>query len=305
MAKSPHTVMNVFKNRFRWLFAQSMRGAFRAAAALMCLGLLTATPAVAQIDVENRGLYEERPRRDGNSIAFCVRPIGPLAGFEAEVAEKIGQMLLTQVRTFTPNLRGFPVRPSPYDYILGITDEQMFIMMAEQCDVVMGMHLTSFIPEWLRISRPYLTSEIIAVSRDPNIRALDDLDATKSIGTQSNAAGDAALVSYFKTLPTDKTPQRVTFRTNEALFTALSEGSIDAALIWEGAVLAGMDESQQKFHLLERLPFPITEVLVGGAVRTPDTFLGALIDEAIAALEADGTLRALAERHNLVWKDER
>ncbi|MBJ7576782.1 transporter substrate-binding domain-containing protein [Devosia sp. MC532] len=282
-----------------------MRGTFRAATALICVGFLATTPSVAQIDVENRGLYEERPRREGNRIAFCIRPVGPLARFETEVAEKIGQMLLTQVRTFTPNLRGFPVRPTAYDYILGMTDEQMFIMMAEQCDVVMGMHLTSFVPEWLRISRPYLTSEIIAVSRDPGVRTLDDLDATKSIGTQSNAAGDAALVSHFKTLPADKVPQRVTFRTNEALVTALAEGSIDAALIWEGAALAGMDEHQQQFHRLDQLPFPITEVMVGGAVRTPDTFLGALIDEAIAALEANGTLRALAERHNLVWRDEK
>jgi len=266
---------------------------------------LAVSPAWAQLEIVSRDLYQERPRNEGNRVAFCLRPVGPLADFEAELADKIGSMLLTQVRTYTLGIRNFPVRPSIYDYIFGLTEDQMFIMMAQNCDVVLGMHLTAGSATWLRLSRPYIVAEMLAVSRDPAITDIGQLNATHRIGTQAMAAGDGGLVSLLKTLPEGEAPERVIFRSNEALFKALDEGTIHAALIWEGAVMAGTEGKADRFSRMGKLPFPTDKILVSAAVRVEDALLGALIDEAIGALEENGTLGEMALRHHILWDDAR
>lgn len=259
-------------------------------------------PAMAQ-EIVSPDLYEERRRSEGNSVAFCLRPNGPLAAFEAELAQTLGQVLLTEVRTFILGEKNFPVRPTIFDYIFGLTDEQMFIMMAERCDVVLGMHLSTAAPGWLRLSRPYIVARMLGVSRDPAVKTLADLGPETRIGVQALAAGDAALTSYLRSQPADAVPQRVIFRDNQALFTALADRQVDATLMWEGALLAGTDGDPTGFYAMEKLPFPVDAIQISAAVRVGDSILGAVIDEAIAALEADGTLAEMAVRHKILWPD--
>lgn len=270
--------------------------------ALLAALLLPLAPALAQQDPVPSDLYRERPRSEGNRIVFCLRPLGPLAAFEAELAETMGQVLMTEVRTYTVGEKNFPVRPTAFEYIFGLTDEQMFIIMAERCDVLMGMHLSSAAPEWLRLSRPYIIARMLGVSRDATVRTLTDLQPGARIGVQAIAAGDAALTSYIATQPPAAAPHRVIFRDNRALFNSLSERQIDAALMWEGALMAGTEGNPEAagFHAMERLPFPVNPVEISAAVRKGDDFLGAMIDEAIAALEADGTLAEMAQRHKIL-----
>lgn len=264
--------------------------------------LLPLVPAMAQ-EIVSRDLYEERRRSDGNSVAFCLRPNGPLATFEAELAQTLGQVLLTEVRTFTLGEKNFPVRPTIFDYIFGLTDEQMFILMAERCDVILGMHLSTAAPGWLRLSRPYIVARMLGVSRDPAVRTLADLGPEARIGVQALAAGDAALTSYLRTLPAEAVPQRVIFRDNQALFKALADRQVDTTLMWEGALLAGTGGDPSGFYAMESLPFPVDAIQISAAVRVGDNILGAVIDEAIAALEADGTLAEMAVRHKILWPD--
>jgi polar amino acid transport system substrate-binding protein len=277
----------------------------RLAAVLICALLATITPTSAQLDIVSRDLYTERTRNEGNRISFCLRPFGSIAAFEAELAERIGKMLLTEVRTYTLGPRNFPVRPSIFDYYFGITDDQMFIMMAQNCDVVLGMHLSSASPEWLRLSRPYISANVLGVTRDPTLESLDDLGPNIRIGVQGQAAGDAGMVSYFATQPNGSTPERVSFRTNQDLFAALSTGQVDAALIWEGALMAGTDGNPEGYYPMARLPFPVDPIGVSAAVRVEDRFLGVLIDEAIEALSDNGTLIEMGLRHKILWSEAR
>jgi polar amino acid transport system substrate-binding protein len=277
----------------------------RLAAVLICALLATITPATAQLDIVSRDLYTERTRNEGNRISFCLRPFGPIAAFEAELAEQIGKMLLTEVRTYTLNPRSFPVRPSIFDYYFGLTDDQMFIMMAQNCDVVLGMHLSSASPEWLRLSRPYISANVLGITRDPALKSIEDLGPEIRIGVQGQAAGDASLMSYFKTQPNGTTPERVSFRSNQDLFAALSSGQVNAALIWEGALMAGTDGNPEGYYPMARLPFPVDPIGVSAAVRVEDRFLGVLIDEALAALEDNGTLLEMGLRHKILWSEAR
>lgn len=277
----------------------------RLAAVLTCALAPTIPPAFAQLEIVSRDLYTERTRNEGNRLSFCLRPFGPIAAFEAELAEQIGKMLLTEVRTFTLNARNFPVRPSIFDYYFGLTEDQMFIMMAENCDVILGMHLSSATPEWLRLSRPYISAKVLGITRDPALKSLEDLGPNIRLGVHGQASGDAALVSYLSTQAKGTTPERVSFRSNQDLFSALSTGQVDAALIWEGALMAGTDGNATGYYPMDRLPFPADPIGVSAAVRVEDRFLGVLIDEALTALEQNGTLVEMGLRHKVLWSEAR
>lgn len=263
--------------------------------------LLTMMPAAAQDPVPS-DLYNERPRNEGNRIAFCLRPIGPLAAFEADLADAIGQVLLTEVRTHVVAPQNFPIRPTGYDYLFGLTYEQVFILMAERCDVILGMYLSPQSPDWLRLSRPYLSAAVVAATAEPGVDRFASLAPGARVGVQALTPADAALSSYADTLSAGGAPERVIFRDNRSLANALIEGRLDAALIWEGALMTASrgDPAAAGLHVLAGLPFPVPPVQVGAAVRAADAFLGTQIDRAIAALEADGTLAALAARHRIV-----
>ncbi|WP_290686654.1 MULTISPECIES: substrate-binding periplasmic protein [unclassified Haematobacter] len=269
-------------------------------AVLACL-FLAVIPAAAQDPVPS-DLYRERPRNEGNRIAFCLRPIGALAAFEADLADAIGQVLLTEVRVHTVAPQNFPIRPTGYDYLFGLTYEQVFILMAERCDVIMGMYLSPQSPEWLRLSRPYLTAAVVGVTMQPGIAEFTALAPGARVGVQALTPADAALSSYTDTLSKGAAPERVIFRDNRSLANALVDHRIDAALIWEGALMAAShgDPAGAGLRVMGGTPFPIPPVQVGAAVRAPDVFLGAQIDQAITALEADGTLADLAARHGIV-----
>jgi len=269
---------------------------------LACMALVEGTRA--QSEPVSRDLYQERLRNEGNTIAFCLRPIGPLAAFETELAHTLGQVLLTQVRTYVIGPQNFPVSPTEFEYIFGLTDDQIFIMMAEHCDVLMGMHLSTAAPEWLRLSRPYIVARILAVTHDPAVKTLADLAPGARVGVQALAAGDAGLTSYLRTLPEDQAPQRVIFRDNRALYAALADRQVDATLMWEGALLAGTQGDVAGYYTMESLPFPVDTVQISAAVRAPDSFLGALIDDALGVLEADGTLAEMAVRHHILWPEQ-
>src|SRR5690606_39688334 len=115
--------------RLRALFHHVVNHAARrtAFALTSLLIAMLAAPAFAQEPVST-DLYRERPRNEGNRIVFCLRPLGALAEFEAELADTIGQVLMTEVRTYTVGAANFPVRPTGYDYLFGLAYEQIFIL---------------------------------------------------------------------------------------------------------------------------------------------------------------------------------
>lgn len=288
--------------RLRALFHHvAHHAARRTAFALTSLLIaMLAAPAFAQEPVST-DLYRERPRNEGNRIVFCLRPLGALAEFEAELADTIGQVLMTEVRTYTVGAANFPVRPTGYDYLFGLAYEQIFILMAERCDVLLGMYLRRGSPEWLRLSRPYISARVLAVSAEPSLNRFADLKAGTRIGVQALASGDAALTSYTGAMAEDKAPQRVIFRDNRSLVRALMERRVDVALIWEGALMAETqgDLEGAGLHIIDDVPFSIDPIGISAAVRTGDDFLGAKIDEALDVLEADGTLAEMAVRHKI------
>src|SRR6266699_1120388 len=63
----------------------------------------------------------------------------------------------------------------PLDYRLPLMLEEIYIQFAEQCDGFMGFTLAQGYPEWMTITRPYLTTRTVLVTTSAAYRKLADV----------------------------------------------------------------------------------------------------------------------------------
>ena len=250
------------------------------------------------VDVVPRDLYTDTLRQDGNSIAFCYNPDGMMAEFEQELAETIGSVLLVEP-TLVPMPNG-RIPTNPLDYRLPYLEEALFIMLAERCDVIMGYVLANSAPDWILLTRPYMSTGNLLVTRDADIASLADLPHDQRIATRSMSVSDNRLASYLNTLPKDQRWKRSTLYHNERILEQLDSGEVGAAVIWEPALYFATEGDPQAagYHILP-LPFTDRRTDIGMATRSNNTYLNSILGDAIAELIADGTLEDLIQSYNL------
>lgn len=264
------------------------------------LALLGSGAAQAQrtFDIVPRDLYTDQLRQNGNSITFCYNPDGMAGAFEKELAETIGAVLLVDVELYAIN--NPQVRTHPLDYRLPYIPEQIFVLLAENCDAMLGYVLSRNAPDWVLLSRPYLSTGNVLVTRNPALKALTDLPLDQAIGSRSLALSDNRLSSYLRALPADKRWVRQPFYDNQKVLDRLNDGRVGAAVIWEPALYFATegDPEAAGYHLLP-LPFPDRRTDIGIATRSNNTYLNGILGEAIAELIADGTLAEMVDRYHL------
>lgn len=268
---------------------------------LICLatGLgIAAAQAQPTVDVVPRDLYTDILRQDGNSISFCYNPDGMMAPFEQELAEAIGAVLLVEPQFVAMTNPRIPT--NPLDYRLPYLEDALFILLAEKCDVIMGYVLASSVPDWLLLTRPYLSTGNLLITRQAGMTALDDLPRDQRIGTRSMSVSDNRLQSYLSTLPQEQRWKRSTLYHNQRILEQLDSGEIGAAVIWEPAVYFATngDPEAAGYHILP-LPFVDRRTEIGLATRSNNTYLNSALGEAIAELIADGTLAAMIDEFHL------
>lgn len=268
---------------------------------LLGLALTLAAPAaLAQplTDVVPRDLYTDQLRQDGNSITFCYNPEGMMAGFEQELAQLIGSVLLVEPKLVEMDNPRIPT--NPLDYRLPFLEESMFILLAEQCDAIMGYVLATSAPDWLLLTRPYLSTGNLLVTRQDGIDSIDDLPRDQRIGTRSMSVSDNRLQAYLATLPQEQRWKRSTLYHNQRVLEQLDSGEIGAAVIWEPALYFATegDPEAAGYHILP-LPFVDRRTDIGLATRSNNTYLNSILGDAIGELIADGSLAQLASDFNL------
>jgi len=264
------------------------------------LGLFLATAAQAQRieDVVPRDLYTEALRQDGNSVAICYNARAMTAGFEAALAEAIGAVLLVDVKLTDMGDGRIPTHP--LDYRLPYLPESLFVLLAEQCDAIMGYVLARTAPDWVLLTRPYLSTGNLLVTRDPALNSIEDLPLDQKIGSRSLALSDNRLSAFLQSRPADRRWQRYTYYDNQKLLDRLNDGTIAAAVIWEPALYVSTEgEPEAKGYKVLPLPFPDRRTEIGLATRSNNTYLNAILGDAVAELISDGTLQQLIEQYHL------
>lgn len=267
----------------------------------MVMGLALGAGAVhAQplIDVVPRDLYSDTLRQNGNSITFCYNPEGMMAEFEQELAQTIGSVLLVEpVLVATPNGR---MPTNPLDYRLPFLPDAIFILLAEECDVLMGYVLSRSAPDWVLLTRPYLSTGNLMITRNPALATIEDLPFDQRIGTRSLSVSDNRLQSFLAARPADKRWKRATLYNNLRILEQLESEEIGAAVIWEPALyFATKSYPEAAGYKILPLPFVDRRTDIGMATRSSNTYLNSILGEAVGEMISDGSLEALIQRYNL------
>ncbi|HMH63638.1 MAG TPA: hypothetical protein VK561_20485, partial [Bradyrhizobium sp.] len=126
-------------------------------AALVCFA--SGAASAQGMEIPPRDTYQDRGRgSQGNKVALCVNGAAMMASFDAALARELAAALLLtaeviEVKTWRPT--------EPLDYRLPLMFEEIYIQFAEQCDGFMGFTLAQGYPEWVTITRPYLTTRTV------------------------------------------------------------------------------------------------------------------------------------------------
>ena len=258
----------------------------------MALALVLAVPVPAQ-----EAEFDEVPyapgqwnigrRLDESQLRYCIDKRDPDWEVAGAIADAIAAALLLEPQRYVVE-RGYVVED--------ITN--VYGVMLEHCDVYMGFKL---IPEgyasWITLTRAYYDAQYVFVAADPALKSLAGLPPGRPIGATVGTTAHIRLVSYRAALPAEKRWPAYPMGTNEQALESLVNGSVDVALVWAPSLWGKQrsDPAYAGLHGIDPAPLPPTTLGVGAVVLADQKFLRSAIDEAIAALAADGTLGGILE----------
>lgn len=256
--------------------------------------------ALGQIPIGPEYLQRDRLRMAGDSLRFCVITDNLLADYHRDLAVELAATQLLDAEIFEVT----PQRPSePLDYRLTLTEAQIYYLLANDCEVIMGLALTSSLTrwDWLLVSQPYHISETVFITQDDSLIRWTELPADESIGTRIQTSGDIQLAMYLNSLPPENRWRRVPYYNNQVALEQLLAGQVAVARLWEPAIVHFMEHNPDvaPFHVLPSAPLEPSALTLGLGYRTQDAFIQATLDTAINELESLGILQELADRHSL------
>jgi polar amino acid transport system substrate-binding protein len=265
-------------------------------AALVCFA--SGAASAQGMEIPPRDTYQDRGRGgQGNKLALCVNGAAMMASFDAALARELASALLLtaeviEVKTWRPT--------EPLDYRLPLTLEEIYIQFAEQCDGFMGFTLAQGYPEWMTITRPYLTTRTVLVTTSAAYRKLADVPVARPLGTRILGGVDGQVIMYLQSLPEKSRWPRLSYYNNKLLIERLLDGTVAAAFVWEPALYRATGGKPQAagLHIIPS-PFEPVQTELGIAVRAHDAFLSVTLGQAIDSLQADGTIGRLLAEHGL------
>ncbi|MCD7061387.1 substrate-binding periplasmic protein [Pelagibacterium xiamenense] len=226
-------------------------------------------------------------RLDEAQLRYCVDRRDPAWEVADAIAEALASGLLLE-----------PQRHVVEADIIAEDITAVYEVMLQHCDMHMGFKLIpEGYPDWLTITRAYYQSEYVFVTADPDLQALAGLPPGRPIGATSGTLAHLRLVSYVGALQADDRWPVFPMGTSERALAALRDGTVDVALVWAPAFWAGQRANADyvDFRVIDPAPLPPTRLGVGAIMLSDETFLRNAVDEAIAALTADGTIGAILD----------
>jgi polar amino acid transport system substrate-binding protein len=227
-------------------------------------------------------------RQDGGALNYCVDERDPDLPIAREIGRTIAQALLLQPKEH-------PIGQNT----VGEDLDNLYRVFLESCDVFLGFKLISdAYPPWIAISRPYYRASYVLVTTDPGWKSLGDMPRSSAIGATIGTSADIRLIQYLAALPAEQRWSRFPMGSDELTLQALKRGTVGVALVWGPSFWAMQktDPSLAGLRLISPRPLPETTVGIGAILLANETFLRKSVDDAIAALTADGTIEAILNR---------
>ena len=227
---------------------------------------------------------------DASHFRYCVDERDPDWEVAAAIADAIAAGLLLE--------------PQQYVIESGIVREditRIYQTLLEHCDVQLGFKLIpEGLPEWVIATRPYYEAQYVFVATDPAIQTLGDLAPSRPIAATMGTSAHLQLFTYASTLAPEERWPVFPMGTNELSIASLLNGTVDLALVWAPSLWAEQRGNPElaEVHLVDPSPLRPSRLGVGGLLLAENTYLRTAIDDAIAALTADGTIGAILEEYD-------
>jgi ABC-type amino acid transport substrate-binding protein len=237
---------------------------------------------------------DERRRLSQTDIRFCVWGDSPLSEFESHLATEIAHALLLEP-IITVMFR--PPATNDADFW-----ETTYRILTNDCEALMGFIIVpEQQPEWMIVSRPYLEMETVLAVRDSAIRSLEDVPPGAFVGSLIATFGDFQLMNYIRTQPQDRAWRRLPYDSAQHMVQRLLDGTLAAALV-PAAELYGVQRVGPEAHsvtIASTSPLSVATTLFAIGMRSSETSLRLILDEAILALLQDGTVHELIQELGL------
>ena len=221
-------------------------------------------------------------RMDESQLRYCVDRRDPDWEVAAAIADAMALGLLLD-----------PQRHIVESDIIFDDITKVYAVMLEHCDIHMGFKLIpQGYPDWVTVTRPYYDAEYAFVAAGRDIRALADLEPARPIAATMGTSAHLRLVSYLSALPSEDRWLTYPMGTSDLALQSLLEGKVDVALVWAPNLWAKQreDPAYADLRVIDPAPLPPIALGVGAILLSNETFLRTAVDEAIAALRADGTI---------------
>jgi polar amino acid transport system substrate-binding protein len=258
----------------------------RATAALLAgfMPVLLSAPAFAQTPyVQDEWKYGRR--QDGATLHYCVDERDPDLPVAAKIGEAIAGALLLE-----------PKQHKVGEDWAGEEIDQVYQVLLETCDVFLGFKLIAdAYPDWLTITRGYYRGSYVFVTAGADLKSLADVPVSQTIGGTIGTSADIRLMQYLSALkPAERWPH-YPVASDEAALRDVMGGKLAAALIWAPSFwgLQKADPAFSKLRIIAPKPLPMSSMDVGAVLLARETYLRANVDQAIAALTADGTIEGI------------
>jgi polar amino acid transport system substrate-binding protein len=228
-------------------------------------------------------------RLDESEFRYCVDPREPDWEVGSAIADAIAQGLLLE-----------PMRYVVERDIVVEDLTKVYAIMLENCDVHMGFKLIpQGYPAWVTLTRPYYETQYAFVAANPDLHALAELPPGHPIGATLGSSAHIRLLSYLTALPAEDRWPAFPMGTDDLALESLLNGTVGVALVWAPSLWAKQrdDPAYADLHVIDPAPLPPTSLGVGALMLSDETFLRTAVDEAIAALTADGTIAGILEEH--------
>ncbi len=226
-------------------------------------------------------------RQSGATLRYCLDTRDPDLPVARRIAQAIAEALLLE--------------PKPYELgqiSAGEDLDNLYRAFLETCDVFLGFKLIpDAYPQWLAVTRPYYRTSYVLVAGNAQWKSLADMPHSQAIGATIGTTADIRLIQYLQSLPADSQWSRFPIGSDELALRALARSAIGAALVWGPSfwALQPTDPAFAALHIIPSRPLPDSVVDVGATLLARETFLRSNIDQAIAALSADGTIQSILD----------
>ncbi len=262
------------------------------------LGLALAQGGVVRPDVPSEFLDFTR-RLQGDSLTICVNAESILAPFEVDLARAIGDALLLSVEI--KEVSGHRAPPI-LDYRFPVNEDELYILLHNDCQMMTGFLLSeSRFADWLTLSRPYVELGFVLVTREERVASLADLVPGSRVGTKILSTVDIAFTILNDRRSEGMRWRRIPYPDNRLLIDRLVEGELEAILVWEPGLYAGVGGDLQAAGLRAIDPQPLAPPTqrFGAVFLSREGFLRSAVDQAIHVLIDDGTIARLLEVHGV------